>query len=58
MATKKKMKLHLKKGALHEALGVSDDKKIPSSDLADKKGDSALMKKRKQFAENAKKWHH
>lgn len=50
------MKLKLKKGALHKQLGVPKDKKIPSSKLAIKKGDSALTKKRKQFALNAKKW--
>ena len=46
----------LKKGALHSKLGVAKGKKIPASKLVIKKGDSALTKKRKQFAINAKKW--
>lgn len=50
--------LHLKKGALHKQLGVAQGKKIPQSKLAIKKGDSALTKKRKRFAEIASKWHH
>jgi hypothetical protein len=54
----KKMVLHLKKGALHKTLGVKKGAKIPASKLAIKKGDSALTKKRKQFAKNAAKWHH
>lgn len=56
--TRKKMHLHLKKGALHKALGISEDKKIPASKLAIKKGDSALMKKRKRMAKTMAKWHH
>ena len=57
MATKRKpMKLKLKKGALHAALGVPKGTKIPKSKLAIKKTDSPLMKKRKQFAKNASKW--
>ncbi len=46
----------LKKGALHKELGVKSSAKIPASKLSIKKGDSALEKKRKQFAINAKKW--
>lgn len=52
------MKLHLKKGALHSDLGVPQGEKIPSDKLSIKKGDSMLEKKRKQFAQNASKWHH
>lgn len=52
------MKLKLKKGALHKDLGVKKGKKIPASKLKIKKGDSALERKRKQFAINAKKWNH
>jgi hypothetical protein len=54
----KPMKLHLKKGALHKSLGIKKGKKIPAGKLSIKKGDSALTKKRKIFAQNAKKWHH
>lgn len=52
------MNLKLKKGALHKELGVKEGKKIPAKKLAIKEGDSALEKKRKQFAINAAKWHH
>lgn len=52
------LNLKLKKGALHSDLGVKQGKKIPSSKLSIKKGDSSLLKKRKQFALNAKKWNH
>lgn len=53
---KKPLKLDLKKGALHKALWVSQDKKIPAKKEEIKKTDTPLMKKRKQFAINAKKW--
>ena len=53
---KKPMKLKLKKGALHKDLGVKKGQKIPTSKLAIKPGDSALEKKRKQFALNSAKW--
>jgi hypothetical protein len=55
---KKKFLSGLKKGALHSQLGVPQGQKIPASDLTIKPGDSALTKKRKQFAKNAKSWHH
>ena len=59
MAAKKKknwMKTAVKKpGALHEALGIPQGQKIPASKLAIKKGDSALMKKRKTLAKTFKK---
>ncbi len=45
-------------GLLHKNLGVAKGKKIPSSKLAVKPGDSAAVKKRKVFAANAKKWKH
>ena len=54
---KKKLQLHLKKGALHKELGVSQDKDIPEKKLDSAKKDaSPLEKKRIQFAENARKW--
>lgn len=58
-ATKKsngKLVLHLKKGALHKELGVKQGDKIPAKKLAISSGDSALEKKRKQFALNASHW--
>ena len=50
--------LHLKKGALHAELGVPQGQAIPASKEKIKPGDSALTRKRKQFAINAKKWNH
>lgn len=57
-AQKKKGKLviKVKEGALHEALDMPMDKKMSSKDIAVHEGDSTLMKKRKIFAQNAKKW--
>ncbi len=60
---KTKMDLHLKKGLLHEKMGISDDKKIPGKKLnaeekdAKKEGDTKLEKE-VVFAKNAKKWNH
>lgn len=49
----------VKKGALHKALGVSQDKKLSSSDLAKAANSSdPKMRKRAAFAKAAKKWHH
>ena len=48
----------LKKGALHKDLGIPPKENIPTKDLKISKEDSPLEKKRKQFAINAKKWHH
>lgn len=47
------------KGLLHEDLGVASDKKIPAKKLekATHSSDEAV-RKRAQFAENAKNWHH
>ena len=39
-----------KPGALHKALGVSGEKKIPAKKLTVKEGDSPLMKKRETLA--------
>lgn len=47
-----------KRGSLHKLLGLSQGKKIPAADLADKPGDSAAVRKKKNFARNARKWHH
>jgi Tfp pilus assembly protein PilV len=47
-----------KRGTLHDALGISRDKKIPVSMLQDKPGDSPALKKKKLFARNARKWSH
>ena len=56
---KKKMKgflSGLKKGALHRELHVPKGKNIPKSDLQVHSGDSALLRKRKNFARVAATW--
>ena len=61
MKAKKKgpLKLHLKKAALHKALGVKSSAKIPAKKLqAAKHSKSPLERKRANFAINAKKWNH
>lgn len=53
--------IHIKKshkGLLHKNLGVAKGKSIPTSKLKIKSTDSPAVKKRKQFAINAKKFHH
>ena len=47
-----------KQGSLHTHLGVPQGKKIPASKLKIKSTDSSAIKKKKQFAINAKKWKH
>lgn len=54
-----KLHLHLKKGALHKELGIKEGNKISDKELA--KADKTagpLEKKRINFAEQARKWHH
>lgn len=46
------------KGLLHENLGVPQGQPIPANKLAVKSNDSPAVKKRKVFAQNAKKWKH
>jgi hypothetical protein len=53
---RKKLKLNIKKGALHKQLGVPMGTKIPAGKLSIKSGDSALTKKRKTLAKTMKKW--
>ncbi len=51
--------IHIKKskrGSLHKALGIPEGEKIPASKLKDQPGDSPAMKKKKNFARNARKW--
>jgi hypothetical protein len=45
-----------KQGSLHSALGVPQGKPIPASKESIKPGDSPALRKKKQFAINAKKW--
>ena len=57
-----KMAINIKpshKGLLHKDLGVASGKKIPASKLAAaKNSNSAAVRKRAVFAENAKHWNH
>lgn len=46
------------KGKLHDMLNVPRSEHIPSYKLRIKESDSDLLKKRKQFAINAKKFKH
>lgn len=49
----------LKKGALHKSLGIAGSKKIPAKALAGAADSSSpLMRKRANFAINARKWNH
>lgn len=51
------LRLRLKKGALHRALGVKKGKRIPVARLRKAaRSRSALMRKRANFALNARKW--
>lgn len=52
----KKLFPNLIKGGLHRNLDVPEGKKIPASKLVIKPSDSPLVKKRKTFAKNAKKF--
>lgn len=54
MAEKWIQKAIKKPGALHKALGVPADKKIPAKKLTVKESDSPLMKKRKTLAKTLK----
>ena len=47
-----------KRGSLRKALGTKKGEKIPASQLAVKSTDSPAMKKKKVFAQNARKWKH
>lgn len=51
-----KLVIKVKKGALHDDLGVPQGEKIPASKLSVKPGDSPLEVKRKTFAKNAAGW--
>ena len=48
----------VKKGALHQMLGIPEGTKIPASDLAPKPGDSPLLRRRKASAKGFKSMHH
>jgi len=55
----KRKKIYIKpskRGSLRKATGTPKGKKIPASKLKIKPGDSKAMRKKKQFAINARKW--
>jgi len=55
MAEKFIQKMHMKKGALHKALGVKEGKKIPEKKLEKAEhSKSPLMRKRAALAETLK----
>lgn len=57
MSSQKPMNLHLKKGALHDDLGIPQGQKIPVSKLeAAAESHDPLVRKRAHFALNARKW--
>ena len=61
MASASKPRIHIKAskvGSLHRALGVPKGEKIPASKLVTKKTDSPAMRKKKNFARNARKFNH
>jgi len=45
-----------KRGSLRKAVGAKKGQKIPRKKLTIKKSDSPAMRKKKQFAINARKW--
>lgn len=58
-----KLTIKVKKGLLHEKMGVSPDKKIPEKSLNKeetkaKKTGNTKLEKEVVFAKNAKSWHH
>ena len=56
MAKKKIYIKPSKKGSLRKATGTKKGKNIAASKLKVKKSDSKAMKKKKVFAQNARKW--
>lgn len=44
------------RGLLHKKLGVKQGKKLTSSQIKVKPGDSTKLKREKQFAINARSW--
>lgn len=54
----KKGSFSVKKGALHQMLGVPEGDKIPADKLTPKPGDSTLLRRRKASAKGFKAMHH
>ncbi len=53
----KKGSFKVKKGALHEMLGIPQGEKIPESKLAPRPGDSSLLRRRKASAKGFRAMH-
>jgi len=49
---------NVKKGALHEMLGIPEGSKIPASDLQPKPSDSPLLRRRKASAKGFRAMKH
>ena len=49
---------NVKKGALHEMLGIPEKQKIPASDLQPKPSDSPLLRRRKASAKGFRAMKH
>ena len=54
----KKGSFSVKKGALHEMLGIESDKPIPTNKLQPHAGDSTLLKRRKASARGFRAMNH
>ena len=57
MAKKWIQKMHMKKGALHEEMGIAKGKKIPAKKLAAAAKEGGKLGKRARLAETLKKMH-
>lgn len=57
MAKKWIQAMHMKKGALHEEMGVAKDKKIPAKKLASAAKKGGKLGKRARLAKTLKKLH-
>lgn len=59
MPTRRRMIEPSHRGMLHRDLGVAPGRTIPASALAEAlRSDDPAVRKRAQFAQNAKSWHH
>lgn len=54
----KKGSFSVKKGALHQMLGIPEGDKIPASKLTPKPGDSPLLRRRKASAKGFRAMNH
>jgi hypothetical protein len=54
----KKGSFQVKRGALHQMLGIPEGEKIPASELKPKPGDSPLLRRRKASAKGFRAMKH